>query len=145
MQAILIFIRPSYNNFYKPAFAERKMGNKVERQIRWDVRSQGSPETHEYLFLVINQGREIERIIQRASENLRPADEPEEIDEQRIKGSGLRYKLVRITSYQVPPYGVDWSRIYRGVVERDRNLASIQSSDNLREYVARGIARGSFR
>jgi hypothetical protein len=120
------------------------MTERPVRQLRWEVVSRDQPERHEYTLLLINKKREFERILQRASEWMRPAEEPRCIGEDVIIGTGLRYKLVTILAYRVPPNQINWSKIYGGKVTRDLNLGPREISDGLLDYVENSIASGKF-
>ncbi|MBU0467170.1 MAG: hypothetical protein KJ718_03105 [Nanoarchaeota archaeon] len=117
---------------------------KIPRQLRWEVRSRDRPEAHEYAILIINQRRETSQILQRASEHFMPADEPTTIAEGNISGTGLKFKLVTITAYRTPPNQVDWRKIYKGQVTRDRNLSPRETPDGLANYVINAIGKGTF-
>ncbi|MBU0761040.1 MAG: hypothetical protein KJ600_03150 [Nanoarchaeota archaeon] len=116
----------------------------MQRQLRWEVHSQDHPETHEYNILIINEDRKIETILQRASEQLMPADDFQTLTRGHVLGTRLKYQLVKILAYGTSPHQVDWKKIYRGKVVRDRELRNRKNIDGLPNYVDQAIARNQF-
>ena len=97
----------------------------MERQIRFN-RFSGSGEqircSHRYVFLLINEPKEIKRIRQRISEQLSPLEDSVNLGEGLIEGSGgLHYEAFAFSTdrKEIP----DKDAIYRSKkFKRDRNL-----------------------
>ena len=92
------------------------------RRLYWNAQStEGDPPKHNFIFLIVNGNREAERVIQKAKEVLHPT---EEWQTRTIGTAGkrLRYRLETFTSYREQIMDIPWGRIYRGSVQRNRDL-----------------------
>ncbi len=97
----------------------------VKRQITYNMRTktgEQEPVRHRWTFMVINEPREIERIIERIYEQLRPIDELKNNYEGLLPNSnGLYYKFFSFsTDKSTIPYP---NKIYDSKnFRKDRNL-----------------------
>lgn len=109
------------------------------RHIRWNVSSSpnGDPPKQTWFFILVNEPREIDGIRQKTREVLAPTDEEMTQSSGLIRGTnGLHYIAFQLNSYRrTKPENVDLSRIYDGLILRDRKLGSHRTVDGLSNYV----------
>ena len=105
------------------------------RELRWNARSEENPAHHKFYLLIINDNRGADRVTQKAREQLKPTEELVVLTHGQIKGTKLRYKLVTFTSYLSDPSSINWAKVYRGKVIRDRELVERDQTDGLANYV----------
>lgn len=80
------------------------------------------PQQYRWNFLIINAPREILQIKDKLFSQLRPLEEARSLDSGLFIGSGgLYYELISLPS-QVPESLIDFSKVYRGKVSKDRRL-----------------------
>ncbi len=109
--------------------------DKETRELRWNARANTSERKYEWTFLIINDNRETERILQKIYEELHPIENVLLRTEGAINGTGLRYKLISLDSHgRGPPY-VEWSKIFQGKRTKDRELYERKSENGLAVFV----------
>jgi len=107
-----------------------------DRQVRYNSkRSKDNPECMEWFFLIINQNREIFDIENRIHNLFAPIEEDYLGFEGIVKGTGLRYKLIRILSRKK----IEKSDLYNiypnGRVLLDRKLYPREEFGGLENYL----------
>lgn len=112
----------------------------IERQLVWYKTSKDFPERHYWNFLLINEQREIEQIKQKLYDNLGYVLEETQIDKGKIINSDLMYVLFRIEATKPE---LDFSRIYKGKVRKDRILQPRKSLSGWNDLINK-IALGEF-
>lgn len=109
--------------------------NRETRELRWNAIANTSEGKYEWIFLIINDNRETERIVQKIYEELHPIENTLVRTEGAINGTGLRYKLISLDSHgKCPPY-TDWNKIFKGKRIKDRELYERKSEDGLVMFV----------
>jgi len=116
----------------------------MERQIRWEVESSPNPEMHNYNILIINSRTEARKIQQRLNEQFNPIIDLTTLQNALIRGTKLRYLLITFQAPRKPPELIDWKKIYKGKVKRDRNLYTRHASDGLISYIDTQMLEGAF-
>ncbi len=118
-------------------------------QIRWEATWEQPPTTGNYAtcwhVLVINEQREITRIRQKICEEMQPVEDMVVLTHGKMQDTSLRYEPLSLYSYGKTPQNVDWSKIYGGKVQRDRNLQSRMNPDGLANFVDESLTREKFR
>lgn len=114
----------------------------VERQIIYNyVRSSLHPDNcNEYLFLIIDQNREIKEKEMKLFEFFKPIVEEYNGLEGCVAGTGLRYKLIRFDSDKILEFDYLKKKVSQKV-ERDRRLCVREDLDGLEKYVV-GLFEG---
>jgi hypothetical protein len=108
---------------------------KIQRQVRYEFRSEADPVAHHMNFLIVNDQRAARQISQRLQEILAPVDEVQIRTSGAVKGTGVRYFLLSFTSYAQNPLNVPLQRAYKGRIKRDSSLAERQAPQGLVDYV----------
>jgi hypothetical protein len=114
------------------------MTKKPQAELRWNVRSSGNPETHEWFLLLVNRPRRLETVFQRFIEETQPIDEIFVRATEVIPDSRLIYSLISCTTFSIGPHNIKWPAIYQGSRTRDRALYE-RKRDGLVAYVERLI------
>jgi len=113
----------------------------VQRRILWNAISEPGkdPPRQSWVFIIVNEPREIEIIKQRIKEELAPTDEEQTITNGLIKNSGgIHYKAITLDSYKrTRPEDVNLHGIYDGLIKRDEKLGQHRTADGLANYVDR--------
>jgi len=99
----------------------------IQRQIRYNVRTETGEQValrNNWIFLVINHPREIQRISQRILENMPPCDEMEELYQSKIPGErGMHYSLISLLNEKGNLVWYERQKIYKSPnFWYDRNL-----------------------
>ena len=106
----------------------------IQRQLRWNVKSEENPTRQTFYFLIVGDNRLINRIKQRTKEQLQPTE-----DMQTLAGGvkrKSRYELVQFISYRKEsPNGINWEKIYKGKIVRDEELYERNSTAALETFV----------
>ena len=108
--------------------------SEVQSELRWNVKSEENPETHEWFLLLINRLDRINRIRQKFIENTYPIDEIRTRYQGRVPNSRLAYRLITCKTFTIGPHNVPWRAIYQGLVSRDEKLYE-RRNDGLLDYV----------
>jgi hypothetical protein len=110
------------------------MGREIQRQIRYNMKTDPGEQIsmrHRWVFLVINDPRETERIKQKIYTELAPVDDLNEIDSGLIRNSrGLHYSLFALSSE-------------KGKIESPESIyrsSNFRRDRNLREQFPRGLS-----
>ena len=112
-----------------------------QRQLLWNVKSipEGDPPQQSWIFVIVNEPREIKIIEQRIREELSPTDQQQTVTRGLIQRSdGLHYKAITVDSYKrTTPEDVNLRAIYKGPRRRDEKLGSHRTTDGLATYIDR--------
>ena len=121
------------------------MVNKINRQVRWNMTTDPGEQVrlrHKYIFAIVNEPREIDRIIERMIVEFAPSDDFIPICDYAIeKSRGLHCKVLSFSSERGR---IEHSeRIYDnpGFFRHDRNLAN-KSETELIPYLNRLLSLG---
>ena len=115
---------------------------KVQRQIRYNLNTdfgEQIPFRHKWIFLTINEPREIERIQEKIMSQFREHEDLEVIDDNVISNTnGLHYHAIRFVSNC--PIIYSYSQIYNSPNFRhDRDLGFDMNDVDVGAYVERLI------
>ncbi|MBS3088228.1 hypothetical protein J4402_00440 [Candidatus Pacearchaeota archaeon] len=111
------------------------MAKKIQRQIRYEFRSESDPIVHHMNFVIINETRQSDKIEQKVQEIFAPVDEVRIRTSGAVKGTKIKYTLFSFDSYTPNPLRTNLLNVYRGKITRDPNLTERQSPEGLTNYV----------
>ena len=111
------------------------MAKKVQRQIRYEFRSEPDPAVHHMNFVIINETRQSDKIAQKLQEIFAPVEDVRIRTSGAVKGTRIKYTLVSFDSYTPNPLRTNLLNVYKGKISRDPNLTERQSSEGLANYV----------
>lgn len=114
--------------------------SKIERQLLWYKSSKSDPEQHFWNFLIINENREFNGIRQKLYDSLKSIIEENMMDYGKIENSNLHYGLFCLVS---PTSNIDFSKVYKGYVAKDRRLQSRKTRDGWNEFINQ-VQRGEI-
>lgn len=121
------------------------MAKQLGRQIRFNFELLPIEQKTDWWFLIINQQREIDRILQRIYKQLPPIEDSFIESIGVVKGESTRYQLISFSSYSSKTdVELNWDKIYQGTRSRDENLFRRQATDGLAQFVDKKVAKKEF-
>lgn len=111
------------------------MAKKVQRQIRYEFRSESDPVVHHMNFVIVNEPRQSDKITQKLQEIFAPVEDVRTRTSGAVKGTRIKYTLFSFDSYVPNPLRTNLLNVYKGKIVRDPNLTERQSPEGLLNYV----------
>ena len=103
--------------------------SKERRIVYWNTRAEHPPEEiHTWYFLIVNEGKITDRIVQRVFEQLQPVDNLTEYRDETLRGRDVRVRCLSFTSSKIQ---IDFNKAYRGKWKRAQELYVRSGLDNL--------------